>query len=209
MRFGMHYQAAMVMQEGDPREAFLLIRGEYDKRGDPVEAALPSFLPRLPAGTKADRLSLATWIASRDNPLTARVWVNRIWERFFGTGLVKTSENLGSQAEYPSHPELLDWLAAEFMEAAVMPAVNGQSARPWDMKAFIKMVLMSSVYRQTATVTPEKLARDPANRLLARVARLRLPGEAVRDGAARRVGPARANARWTERAALDARRRLG
>ena len=175
--------SAMVMKEGDRREAFLLIRGEYDKRGDPVEAALPAFLPRLPAGTKADRLSLAHWIVSRDNPLTARVWVNRIWERFFGTGLVKTSENLGSQAEYPSHPELLDWLAAEFMEAAVMPAVHGQSAQPWDMKAFIKMVLMSAVYRQAATVTPEKLARDPANRLLARGARLRLPGEAVRDSA--------------------------
>ena len=176
-------QSAMVMQEGPPREAFVLIRGEYDKRGDTVEAALPSFLPPLPAGAKTDRLSLATWIASRDNPLTARVWVNRMWERFFGTGLVKTSENLGSQAEYPSHPELLDWLAAEFMEAGAMPAVNGQSARPWDMKAFIKMVLMSSVYRQTATVTPEKLARDPANRLLSRAARLRLPGEAVRDAA--------------------------
>jgi len=175
--------SAMVMKEGDPREAFLLVRGEYDKRGDRVEAALPAFLPQLPAGTKADRLSLAHWIVSRDNPLTARVWVNRIWERFFGTGLVKTSENLGSQAEYPSHPELLDWLAVEFMEAAAMPAVNGQPAQPWDMKAFIKMVLMSAVYRQTATVAPEKLARDPANRLLARGARLRLPGEAVRDAA--------------------------
>jgi len=175
--------SAMVMKEGDPREAFLLIRGEYDKRGDRVEAALPAFLPHSPAGTQTDRMSLARSIVSRDNPLTARVWVNRIWERFFGTGLVKTSENLGSQAEYPSHPELLDWLAAEFMEAAAMPAVNGQSAQPWDMKAFMKMVLMSSVYRQNATVTPANLTRDPANRLLSRAARLRLPGEAVRDTA--------------------------
>jgi hypothetical protein len=175
--------SAMVMKEGAPRDAFVLIRGEYDKRGDKVEAALPAFLPRLPEGTKADRLLLAKWIASRDNPLTARVWVNRMWERFFGTGLVKTSENLGSQAEYPSHPELLDWLAAEFMEAGSMPAVNGQPARPWDMKAFLKMVLMSSVYRQQTLVTSEKLAKDPANRLLARAPRIRLPGEAVRDAA--------------------------
>jgi len=175
--------SAMVMKEGTPRDAFVLSRGEYDKRGDKVEAALPAFLPRLPEGTKADRLSLAKWIVARDNPLTARVWVNRMWERFFGTGLVKTSENLGSQAEYPSHPELLDWLAAEFMESGSMPAVNGQPAKPWDMKAFIKMVLMSSTYRQQATVTPEKLAKDPANRLLARSNRIRLPGEAVRDTA--------------------------
>ena len=175
--------SAMVMKEGTPRDAFVLIRGEYDKRGDKVEAALPAFLPRLPEGTKADRLSLAKWVASRDNPLTARVWVNRMWERFFGTGLVKTSENLGSQAEYPSHPELLDWLAAEFMEASAMPAVNGQPAKPWDMKAFIKMLLMSSTYRQQSIVTSEKLAKDPANRLLARAPRIRLPGEAVRDAA--------------------------
>jgi hypothetical protein len=175
--------SAMVMKEGTPRDAFVLIRGEYDKRGDKVEAALPAFLPRLPEGTKADRLSLAKWVVARDNPLTARVWVNRMWERFFGTGLVKTSENLGSQAEYPSHPELLDWLAVEFMEAGAMPAVNGQPAKQWDMKAFIKMLLMSSTYRQQATVTPEKLAKDPANRLLARSPRIRLPGEAVRDAA--------------------------
>jgi len=94
-----------------------------------------------------------------------------MWERFFGTGLSKTSENLGSQAEYPSHPELLDWLAAEFME-------NG-----WDMKRFVKLVVTSNVYRQNATVTPEKLAKDPANRLLARAPRIRLPGESVRDAA--------------------------
>jgi len=175
--------SAMVMTEGTPRDAFVLIRGEYDKRGDKVDAALPAFLPRLPEGTKADRLSLAKWIVARDNPLTARVWVNRMWERFFGMGLVKTSENLGSQAEYPSHPELLDWLAAEFMESDSMPAVNGQPAKPWDMKAFIKMLLLSSTYRQQSTVRPETLAKDPANRLLSRANRIRLPGEAVRDAA--------------------------
>ncbi|NBT14583.1 MAG: DUF1553 domain-containing protein, partial [Planctomycetia bacterium] len=91
--------SAMVMKEGPPRDAFVLIRGEYDKRGEKVEAGLPAFLPALPEGTKPDRLALANWLVSRDHPLTARVWVNRIWERLFGTGLVKTSENLGNQAE--------------------------------------------------------------------------------------------------------------
>jgi hypothetical protein len=174
---------AMVMKEGPPREAFVLIRGEYDKPGEKVAPGLPEFLPPLPEGSQADRLGLARWVVSRDNPLTARVWVNRIWERFFGTGLCKTSENLGSQAEYPSHPELLDWMAAEFMEGTSLPAVNGQPASPWDMKAFVKLLVTSSVYRQAATVTPEKLARDPANRLLARAPRIRLPGEIVRDQA--------------------------
>lgn len=163
--------SAMVMKEGAVREAFVLNRGEYDKRGEKVTAALPAFLPQLPEGTKPDRLALAKWLVSRDHPLTSRVWVNRMWERLFGTGLSKTSENLGSQAEYPSHPELLDWLAAEFMESG------------WDMKRFVKLVVTSAVYRQNATVTPEKLAQDPANRLLARAPRIRLPGEAVRDAA--------------------------
>ena len=179
---------AMVMKEGPPRDAFVLIRGEYDKRGEKVAPGLPAFLPPLPEGSKPDRLGLARWTISRDNPLTARVWVNRIWERFFGTGLCKTSENLGSQAEYPSHPELLDWMAAEFMEGTALPAVNGRQAGPWDMKAFLKLLVTSAVYRQAATVTPEKLARDPANRLLARAPRIRLPGEIVRDQALAAAG---------------------
>jgi hypothetical protein len=174
---------AMVMREGQRRDAFVLIRGEYDKRGDKVEPGLPAFLPPLPEGTKADRLAMARWMVSRDHPLTARVWVNRMWERLFGTGLSKTSENLGSQAEYPSHPELLDWLAAEFMEAGTLPPVGGRPAGPWDMKAFVKFVVTSAAYRQSAAVTPEKLAKDPANRLLSRAPRIRLPGEIVRDAA--------------------------
>ncbi len=173
--------SAMVMQEGPPRDAFVLTRGEYDKRGDKVASALPAFLPPLPEGSQPDRLSLARWIVSRDHPLTARVQVNRLWERFFGTGLVKTSENLGSQADYPSHPELLDWMAAEFMEGTSSPPVNGKPATAWDTKAFVKLLVMSGVYRQSATVTPEKLARDPANRFLSRSPRIRLPGEIVRD----------------------------
>mgnify|MGYP001545064418 CR=1 FL=1 len=148
-----------------------LVRGEYDKRGDKVEPGLPAFLPPLPEGQRADRLSLARWIVSRDNPLTARVWVNRIWERFFGVGLVKTSENLGNQASYPSHPALLDWLAAEFMDTG------------WDMKRFIKLLVTSRVYRQASTVVPEALEQDPENRLLARAPRIRLPAEMVRDTA--------------------------
>jgi cytochrome c553/uncharacterized membrane protein len=162
---------AMVMKEGPVRDAFVLVRGEYDKRGEQVVAGLPAFLPPLPAGTQPDRLALAKWLVSRDHPLTSRVWVNRTWERLFGTGLSKTSENLGSQAEYPSHPELLDWLAADFMESG------------WDMKRFVKQLVTSAVYRQAATVTPAKLAVDPANRLLARAPRIRLPAEIVRDAA--------------------------
>jgi hypothetical protein len=168
--------SAMVMQEGKPQEAFVLVRGEYDKRGDTVEPGLPAFLPPLPEGEQPDRLSLARWIVSRDNPLTARVWVNRIWERFFGVGLVKTSENLGNQASYPSHPELLDWLAAEFMETG------------WDMKRFVKLMVTSRVYRQASTVSPEAFATDPENRLLARAPRIRLPAEMVRDAALASAG---------------------
>jgi hypothetical protein len=167
---------AMVMREGNVRDSFVLIRGEYDKRGEQVTAAVPSFLPPLPADTKPDRLALANWIVSRDHPLTSRVWVNRQWERFFGTGLVKTSENLGSQAEYPSHPELLDWLAADFMETG------------WDMKRMIRSIVTSSAYRQSTAVAPEKLAADPENRLLARGPRIRLPGEIVRDQALAAAG---------------------
>jgi hypothetical protein len=161
--------SAMVMREGKVRDSFVLIRGQYDQHGEKVTAAVPAFLPPLPQGSKPDRLGLANWIVSRDNPLTARVWVNRQWERLFGTGLVKTSENLGSQAEFPSHPHLLDWLAVDFME-------NG-----WDMKRMVRQMITSAAYRQSAAVTPEKLAKDPENRLLARAGRIRLPGEVVRD----------------------------
>jgi hypothetical protein len=180
--------SAMVMREGPPRDAFVLTRGEYDKPGEKVEPGLPAFLPPPPPGRKADRLALAEGIVSRDHPLTARVWVNRQWERLFGTGLVKTSENLGSQAEYPSHPELLDWLAAEFMEGTNLPEVSGSPARPWDMKALLKLLLTSSVYRQSSRVTADTLARDPANRLLSRGPRVRLPGEIVRDQALAAAG---------------------
>lgn len=180
--------SAMVMREGPPRDAFVLARGEYDKPGEKVEPGLPAFLPPLPPGRKANRLTLAEGIVSRDHPLTARVWVNRQWERLFGTGLVKTSENLGSQAEYPSHPELLDWLAVELMEGTNLPRVSGSPAHPWDMKALLKLLLTSSVYRQSSLVTADGLARDPANRLLSRGPRVRLPGEIIRDQALAAAG---------------------
>lgn len=173
----------MVMKEGKPRDAFVLVRGEYDKPGDKVERRTPAVLPSLPEGVSNDRLGLAKWIVSPNNPLTARVWVNREWERFFGVGIVKTSENLGSQSEYPVHPELLDWLAIEFMTAQSLPTVNGQPAHRWDMKALQKLILMSQAYRQSSRVDETKRQSDPDNRLVARGPRFRLSGEIVRDSA--------------------------
>jgi hypothetical protein len=164
--------STMVMEEiAQPREARILKRGEYDKPGDVVPRALPAVMPPLPAGAPNNRLGLAKWLVSGGHPLTARVWVNREWERFFGTGLVRTSENFGSQAEWPSHPELLDWLAVEFVRLK------------WDMKAMQKLIVMSATYRQSSRVTPEVLAKDPENRLLARGPRFRLGAEALRDQA--------------------------
>ncbi len=171
----------MVMRETKPRDAVVLIRGEYDKPGEKVSRGLPAVLPPLPAGQPMDRLGLARWIVDPSNPLTARVWVNRQWEQFFGTGIVKTTENFGSQAEFPSHPELLDWLACEFQQPTVAPKVAGVAARPWDMKAMQKLIMLSAVYRQASTVSKEKWERDPENRLLARSARFRLTGEVIRD----------------------------
>jgi hypothetical protein len=162
----------LVMQEMDGlREAYLLFRGEYDKRGDKVERRLPTILPPMPEGAPNNRLGLAQWLVSPNHPLTARVTVNRFWQQFFGTGLVKTSEDFGVQGDFPSHPELLDWLATEFI-------ANG-----WDVKRLVKTMVLSSVYRQSSAVTPEGWAKDPENRLLARGARYRLDAEVIRDSA--------------------------
>ncbi len=162
----------MVMKEAaTPRDAFILTRGEYDKPAAKVTMATPAVLPPMPKGAPLNRLGLAKWMVAPENPLTARVWVNRAWERFFGNGLCKTTENLGSQAEYPVHPELLDWLAAEFMRSG------------WDMKAMIKLMVMSATYRQSSAVTEAMVAADPENRFLARGPRFRLTGEVVRDQA--------------------------
>jgi hypothetical protein len=162
----------MVMNElPKPRDAFVLLRGEYDKIGPKVERALFRALPPMPAGEPNNRLGFARWLTSGTHPLTGRIWVNRAWERFFGIGIVKTSENFGSQAEWPTNPELLDWLAVEFVD------------RKWDMKAMYKLIMMSSAYRRSAAVTPEMLEKDPDNRLLARGPRFRLPAEVIRDQA--------------------------
>ncbi len=162
----------MVMKElAKPREAFVLKRGEYDKKGDQVFPALPAMLPPMPAGAPGNRLGLAKWLVDPSHPLTSRVWVNRQWERFFGTGIVKTSENFGMQSDPPSHPELLDWLATEFVRLG------------WDMKALQKLIVMSATYRQSSKVTSDLFERDPENRLLARGPRFRLPAELIRDQA--------------------------
>lgn len=164
----------MVMAEMDtPRETFIKIRGNYDQDGDKVQPGVPAFLPQLPAradNRPLNRLDLAKWLVAADHPLTARVTVNRWWAMLFGTGIVKTLNDFGLQGERPSHPELLDWLAADLI-------------RDWDTKRAIKQIVMSATYRQTARVSPELLARDGENRLLARGPRQRLDAEVLRDNA--------------------------
>jgi hypothetical protein len=162
----------MVMEEmAKPRPTYVLQRGLYDHHGDEVSAGTPSAFPPLPAGAPANRLGLARWIADPANPLTARVAVNRMWERLFGIGLVKSSDNLGSQGELPSHPELLDWLATEFIRLH------------WDMKLMLKTMVMSATYRQDSATSAALAASDPDNRLLAHGPRFRLQAETIRDQA--------------------------
>jgi hypothetical protein len=162
----------MVMEEmPKPRETFLLQRGVYDRPGERVERGTPAALPPLPDGAPANRLGLARWVVSPGNPLPARVFVNRVWQMIFGTGLVKTAEDFGSQGEWPSHPELLDWLAVDFVESG------------WDVKRLMKVILSSAAYRQSSAAPPQLTARDPENRLLARGPRVRLSAEMVRDQA--------------------------
>jgi mono/diheme cytochrome c family protein len=164
--------STMVAREMDKqRETFMLIRGEYDKKGDKVEASVPAILPPLPEGAPTNRLGLAKWLMEPSHPLTARVTVNRFWQQYFGVGLVKTAEDFGVQGENPSHPELLDWLATEFIRTG------------WDVKALQRLIVTSATYRQTSKATPELRARDPENRLLARGPRFRVDGEVVRDTA--------------------------
>lgn len=172
----------MVMGEApQPRETFMLTRGAYDKREDKVSAGLPaSFVPvrseSTDAGRRMNRRDLAEWLVSPENPLTARVTVNRLWQTFFGAGLVKTTEDFGLQGQLPSHPELLDWLAVEFRE----PAADS-GARPWSVKHIVRTIVTSATYRQSSTAPEELWARDPENRLLARGPRHRLPSWMLRD----------------------------
>jgi hypothetical protein len=173
----------MVMAEmTPPRQAYLLKRGQYDQRGDKVEHGVPAILPRLPKGTPANRLGLAQWLVDPSNPLTARVAVNRWWGMYFGSGLVETIDDFGLQGDLPSHPELLDWLATEFV-SPLPTAGEGPEVKAWDVKRMQKLIVTSATYRQSSRVTKELLERDPKNRLLARATRMRLPAETIRDNA--------------------------
>jgi hypothetical protein len=172
LAFQRSFPLLMVMQETpEPRPTFLLDRGLYDKPGEQVSPDVPAALGLpLPDGPR-DRLALARWFTDRRHPLTARVVVNRLWHSLFGTGLVKTVEDFGAQGEWPSHPELLDWLAAEFMESG------------WDVKHLVRLIVESSTYQQDSAASPEQWAADPENRLLARGPRQRLAAEMIRDQA--------------------------
>src|SRR5262249_9946015 len=175
--------ATLVFKErAQPRPAYILKRGEYDQRGEQVSRDTPAFLPPLPADAPRNRLGFARWVASPGNPLTARVAVNRFWQQVFGTGIVKTAEDFGSQGEPPSHPELLDWLAVEFMTPMQGPFSNAGEIG-WDIKRFMKLLVTSATYRQSSRVTKDRLARDPGNRLLSRGPRFRLDAEMLRDQA--------------------------
>jgi hypothetical protein len=196
---------SMTMEEmPQPRETFVLFRGAYDKPGEKVTSDVPAFLPPLPKDGGANRLALARWLISPEQPLTARVTVNRYWQMFFGTGLVRTVEDFGSQGELPSHPELLDWLAVEFrgrdsskFKVQGSKSTGGDdglgteysvlstqySASRWDLKRLIRNLVTSATYRQSSAVAPALRAKDPDNRLLARGPRFRLQAEFIRDQA--------------------------
>ena len=162
-------EAQTLAENPDPPKTHILIRGDFRRPGMEVEPATPAFLPPLLAERPISRLTLARWLVSKDNPLTARVTVNRMWQGFFGRGLVETSEDFGTRGDRPTHPELLDWLATEFM------------ANQWDVKRMHKLIVMSATYRQSSKIRKDLLVRDPDNKLLARQARLRLSAELIRD----------------------------
>ncbi len=166
-----------------PRETRILKRGDFLKPEQLVAPGVPAFLHQLPGDVEPqelNRLTLAKWLVDRRSPTTARVIVNRIWQAYFGTGLVGTPEDLGTQSETPSHPELLDWLAVELMEPTLM--LPGETARkPWSLKHLHRLILGSSLYHQSSHVSPELFERDQFNRLLARGPRIRVEGEVVRD----------------------------
>ena len=168
-----------------PRETRLLKRGDWLKPTRRVEAGVPAILHPLPQDAPRTRLTLAQWLVDERAPTTARALVNRVWQTYFGTGLVGTPEDLGTQCEPPSHPELLDWLACELMQPTCFPGEPTPGERapssPWSLKHLHRLIVHSRTYRQQSTVTPELRERDPYNRLLARGARFRVEGEIVRD----------------------------
>lgn len=160
----------LVMSEREQmRETSILERGDFLRPKKQVEPGVPAFLNPLPVSGNPSRLDFARWLVDRKSPTTARSIVNRVWQSYFGTGLVATAENLGTQSELPSHPALLDWLAVDFME------------RGWSLKNLHRQVVMSRTYRQSSHMTPELFAKDPNNRLLARGPRFRVDAEIVRD----------------------------
>ena len=162
---------AMVMSERNPvRPATVLIRGAYDAPGDPVERNTPAFLPPLTEKEGMySRMDLAEWLVAPNHPLTARVAVNRIWQQFFGVGLVNTPENLGAQGERPSHPALLDDLAVDFVQSG------------WDIKKLVRQIVLSNTYKQSSDANPDAYRTDPENRMLARGSRFRMDAEMIRD----------------------------
>ncbi len=160
-----------ILREGTPRPTHIHIRGNHLEKGEAVQPGLPAVFPAPAAGQPLNRLTFARWLVSAENPLTARVAVNRLWEELFGVGIVETSEEFGTQGELPSHPDLLDWLATEYIRLG------------WDTKAMLKLLVSSATYRQSSAVTAEKLAKDPSNRLLSRGPRVRHSAEMIRDQA--------------------------
>ena len=164
--------SAMVMREmPKPRDTFVLARGDYRNQTEKVQPGVPAMLPPLPADAPLNRLTLAKWLVDPKHPLTSRVAVNRFWQMYFGYGIVKTQEDFGVQGEPPVHPELLDWLATEFVRSG------------WDIRAMQRRIVTSSTYRQSSVVSPALFDKDPENRLLARGPRVRLPAEMIRDTA--------------------------
>lgn len=164
-------QAAVIHAIERPVETHIAVKGDYREAGVKVDPGTPAVLPALPSGAARNRLTLARWLVSRDHPLTARVAVNRLWQEFFGRGIVRTSEDFGTQGDRPTHPELLDWLAGEFMDQG------------WSVKRMIRLIVTSATYRQSSNSRPDLLERDPENILLARQSRVRLPAEQLRDSA--------------------------
>ena len=195
----------MVMSEmAKPRDSFILVRGQYDRQGEKVTPGMPEFLP-VSGDFAPNRLGLAQWLVSPSQPLTSRVAVNRYWQMLFGTGLVKTAEDFGTQGERPSHPELLDWLATRFAQGTRGATLNS----PWDVKALLRLLVTSSTYRQASKVTPRLMAKDPENRLAGARSALPIAGR-VYTGSGAGCGGTACTQNWrAKRETLPAGRPVG